>query len=152
MVDEDDRPLLGAFPHELTGFQRILLSRFSPLRVCSEAIVQEFAKVTHNLNVMYCYPLIQSAATRTTSDPNQKQTKVQELSIVTRLETFFPFDPLTLPKSKLYTEVLFQEWEDDEDDDESATGEEDSDLDASLQGIGSMSLEDHSLMAISYPR
>lgn len=29
----DDKPLVGTFPTELSGFQRVLLSKFQPLKV-----------------------------------------------------------------------------------------------------------------------
>jgi hypothetical protein len=39
-------------------------------------------------------------------------------TILERLDTFFPFDPLTLPKSKKFMEGLYQEWESSESDSE----------------------------------
>ncbi|EGF81158.1 hypothetical protein BATDEDRAFT_1623, partial [Batrachochytrium dendrobatidis JAM81] len=100
----------GQLPPELKDFQRVLMSRFAPLRVCSETIVQEFAKIMHALDIMYCYPLIGF-----TSSVSSLQTN--------RLDSFFPFDPITLPKSRGYITPLYQDWvgsnemESDEEDD-----------------------------------
>ncbi|KAJ3177807.1 hypothetical protein HK101_010189 [Irineochytrium annulatum] len=48
----------GQLPVEMTGFQRVLLSKFAPLKVCSKSVVTEFARITHKLDVMYCYSLM----------------------------------------------------------------------------------------------
>lgn len=118
--------------------------------MCSESIVVEFAKITHHLTIMYCYPLIQSSSARANISmevshiPTQK---TQELSALTRLETFFPFDPLSLPISKIFVKDCFQEWEGAE---ESEAGDpSDSELGASLNG---MSLDErHSItMSLSH--
>nr|KAJ3422283.1 hypothetical protein HK105_000406 [Polyrhizophydium stewartii] len=138
-----DTLLVGQMPAELKGFQRVLLSRFAPLKVCSEPIAQEFAKIMHSLNIMYCFPLIGGSAaaaaaaaagggvssgTQTPSQPgivpDMARTasqssfsgiggSVQDLSyaVIERLDSFFPFDPLTLPRSRGYIAPLYQEWQ-----------------------------------------
>lgn len=129
--------------------------------MCSEAIVQEFSKITLHLNIMYCLPLIQQANTSRSSTllneqslPNSSsfsQSNTQELGIITRLDTFFPFDPLPLTEAKKFTSTLFQEWDGEDSDDDDDTEHDDllvsdSDLGASMQGV---SLEERYSMSMS---
>ncbi|KAJ3302557.1 hypothetical protein HDV03_004873 [Kappamyces sp. JEL0829] len=147
----DDRPTSGNFPPELLGFQRILLSKFNPLRVCSEGIVQEFSRIAHQLNIMYCYPLYQSvsrAASSTDGSTLAVPSPAMNISWQTRLETLFPFDPLVLPRSKRYVEHQFQEWDGGEESEAggSVVDPSESDLGASLK---TMSLDDRLGMSMS---
>jgi hypothetical protein len=67
--------------------------------------------------------------------------------LTTRLETFFPFDPLVLPRVKLYIDSSFQEWDSgDESENEDSMDPSDSDLGASLKG---MSLDDRLSLPMS---
>lgn len=65
--------------------------------------------------------------------------KSQDQLQIPRIDTFFPFDPLVLTKSKKFVSANFQEWGDDEDAEDTLTDPADSDLEASLKG---MSLDD----------
>lgn len=137
----NDKPISGSFPIELKDFQRVLLSKFCPLRVCSEVIVQEFAKITHQLNIIYCYSLM-SSSSRSTSALVSHGTHGGQIQIP-RIETYFPFDPLALNKSKKYVASAFQEWGDDEDAEDTLTDPADSDVE-----VKGMSL-DESIISMS---
>eukprot|EP00842_Homolaphlyctis_polyrhiza_P001926 jgi/Hompol1/2734/HPOL_000803-RA len=133
-----DAPLRGQFPPELNDFQRILLSKFVPLRVCSETIVQEFARIMHHLDIMYCFPLIgatsSSVAPASGSNNDMARTSSQSSSngqthevaflVIERLDTFFPFDPITLPRCKAHITPLYQDWQGADDDEEPLTDSE----------------------------
>lgn len=82
-----------------------------------------------------------SSSTRSHSVLVKSQDQLQ----IPRIETYFPFDPLVLSKSKKYVHASFQEWGDDEDAEDTLTDPADSDLDTSLKG---MSLDD-SIMSMS---
>jgi hypothetical protein len=60
-----------------------------------------------------------------------------DLIQVTRLDAYFPFDPLILGKSKEYIQPHFQEWDDGDEPTDLENSE--SELSSSLQG---MSLEE----------
>ncbi|KAL5034391.1 hypothetical protein BDV3_003962 [Batrachochytrium dendrobatidis] len=147
----------GQLPPELKDFQRVLMSRFAPLRVCSETIVQEFAKIMHALDIMYCYPLIgftssvsslQTNVSHISSAPdmvrNASQSSLNSGTLdfmhvaIERLDSFFPFDPITLPKSRGYITPLYQDWvgsnemESDEEDDPSSLSK-DFELDSDIE-------------------
>ncbi|KAJ3023905.1 UNVERIFIED_CONTAM: hypothetical protein HDU68_008413 [Siphonaria sp. JEL0065] len=49
----------GRLPVEMNGFQRLVQSRFQPLKVCTKSVVAEFARITHKLDMLYCYTHIQ---------------------------------------------------------------------------------------------
>ncbi|KAJ3240916.1 hypothetical protein HDU81_002419 [Chytriomyces hyalinus] len=50
----------GRLPVEMNGFPRVVASKFAPLKVCTRTVVAEFAKITHKLDMMYCYTHIQN--------------------------------------------------------------------------------------------
>ena len=120
----------STLPVELNGFQRILTSRLCPLMVCSEHIVDEFARITHSLDILYCYPFMSKetnekwrmdSQTRDSIPSSQKVTPQKALSsstrlILQRLDTFFPFDPLSLPQCKKYVIDIYEEWQGNGDD------------------------------------
>ncbi|KAI9351459.1 RNA polymerase I-specific transcription initiation factor RRN3-domain-containing protein [Obelidium mucronatum] len=116
--------LHGQLPVEMTGFQKIVMSKFAPLQICARSIVTEFARITHKLDILYCYNLMNKkssasaatapatstkpSATATTStasisDSVSKDEPPQEQCYFITTETldaFFPFDPCNLPMSR----------------------------------------------------
>jgi RNA polymerase I-specific transcription initiation factor RRN3 len=109
-------------------------------QVCSPGVVKQFAKVAHATDFIYCYTIldsnkrseygpptinghilpITSALGRPTSRPTAHWG-----SINVELNTFFPFDPYSLPKSNVYVQAVYREWstvaigdEDDEEEEE----------------------------------
>ncbi|KAJ3093275.1 hypothetical protein HDU96_002427, partial [Phlyctochytrium bullatum] len=55
IAHSSERVARGQLPAEMSGFQKVAMSRFLPLRVCSRSVVDEFAKTTHKLDLMYLY-------------------------------------------------------------------------------------------------
>ncbi|KAJ3356982.1 hypothetical protein HDU83_009152 [Entophlyctis luteolus] len=107
-------------PVELTGLQRVVMSRFSPLQVCTEAVVTEFANLTHKLEVLYCFSIMdgKSRDFRRKLLPEELQkndlNRFSDFAISGTIDAFFPFDPCNLPMcSKLIADV-YNEWHDDE--------------------------------------
>ncbi|KAI8846655.1 RNA polymerase I-specific transcription initiation factor RRN3 [Chytridium lagenaria] len=109
----------GKLPVEMNGFQKVLSSRFAPLLVCSKYVVKEFAKITHRLDILYVYTLMQRSGSdrtqpRTTQLPHftprtlGSPTRNSMMAISPSpsspwfmqasecLEAFFPFDPCLL--------------------------------------------------------
>jgi RNA polymerase I-specific transcription initiation factor RRN3 len=114
--------------------------RLNPLKVCSQEIVGEFAKIAHHLRFLYVFSVLESnkrvrlgqtfsyygsggpidIGRRETAWDRQKGDSHHQL------EAYFPFDPYHLPKSKRWVENDYNEWElprglrteDDEDEDE----------------------------------
>lgn len=70
----------------------------------------------------------------------------ERISIIQRLDTFFPFDPLTLQRSREYIDPLYIEWEGSFEEDRSESGSDISGLQeismGSFSSFKTMSLED----------
>lgn len=135
-------------------------------QVCSRPIVNEFARITHKLDIMYCYPLIERSSSSTSisslvsiapqpfqpAPPPQQQPNGDHLT--DRLDAFFPFDPMTLPISRRFIDGLYQEWIGDEDDSEGQSEDEEGQGDGEEQGAivieGSKSDDDMELISNSF--
>lgn len=120
-------------------------STLNPLKVCSAAIVTEFAKIANHLRFLYVFSLLErnkrirlgqapsmfrfggsvdigrreTAWDRKTGDAHHQ------------LEAYFPFDPYNLPQSKRWLEGEYNEWKlprgmkrEDEDDEASESEDE----------------------------
>ncbi|KAJ3026092.1 UNVERIFIED_CONTAM: hypothetical protein HDU68_006201 [Siphonaria sp. JEL0065] len=117
-------------PSEMNGFQRIVMSKFAPLQICTKSIVSEFARITHKLDILYCYNLMNkkttaSATPNIVSESEKKQEVLQvpeqpyqqSYFITTEtLDAFFPFDPCNLPMSRKYIQSCYAEWKEEEDE------------------------------------
>jgi RNA polymerase I-specific transcription initiation factor RRN3 len=94
-------------------------SKLNPLRVCTPAIVQQFAKITHQLGFMYVFTKIEAnkhvrlTSSRTTvtdfglNQPDRDLSWVGENGV---MEGYFPYDPYHLPISRHWVEDDYLEW------------------------------------------
>ncbi|KAI0052762.1 RNA polymerase I-specific transcription initiation factor RRN3 [Auriscalpium vulgare] len=118
---------------ELSIVQRIVTCALNPLKVCSENVVLQFARVAQATGFVYIYPLLEANrrlefATSTPSTPHAHAPVPHAAlfgdRVISELNTFFPFDPYKLPRSAAYIEGIYREWaavaigEDDDDEDE----------------------------------
>ncbi|KAI9297522.1 RNA polymerase I-specific transcription initiation factor RRN3 [Neoconidiobolus thromboides FSU 785] len=86
----------------VTVLRHIINSKLNPLKVCNEIVVEQFSNLSHQLNFMYCYPIIEN---------NRKLYLPINLQGTIDKEGFFPFDPFKLTKSKRFILPLYVEWE-----------------------------------------
>ncbi|KAJ1509262.1 hypothetical protein HMI54_002501, partial [Coelomomyces lativittatus] len=98
----------------LYGFERVLLSKFNPLMVLKPFIVEEFARITHALNILHCYAIIQRnkrlfLPSQTTSSSTTAHTFSSYSPQV--LDSFFPFEPMMLPLTKEWIDPFYVEYE-----------------------------------------
>ena len=148
-ADNDDIPLLDDLPHMwIPGIKETLaqniFSKLNPLKVCSPAIVSEFAKIAYHLGIIYVFHLLETnkrlrlsqftgslerdlaynLPERETALSGRKEESYQQL------DEYFPFDPYHLPRSKRWIEGDYRVWkaipgmEDGEDKGESEEEEE----------------------------
>ncbi|ODQ77313.1 hypothetical protein BABINDRAFT_21050, partial [Babjeviella inositovora NRRL Y-12698] len=108
-------------------FQRIIVTKFNPLKYCNETVVLIFARISQQQNVAYCFSLIEQnkrerllgikgAAGGAGANGAFMLTARQDFL---DLEGYFPFDPLILKKCKaLIAEEYYVDWSEDEDEDE----------------------------------
>jgi RNA polymerase I-specific transcription initiation factor RRN3 len=128
---------LPALKEELASH---VYSRMNPLKICSQAIVEEFAKITHKLGLMYIFPLIEEnkriRLSQFVSDTYGNGGALRDTSAGVQSEEahqlypYFPFDPYQLPVSQRWLKGDYVQYQsvpglnvDLEDDDSS--GEED---------------------------
>ncbi|KAG1467765.1 hypothetical protein G6F56_004228 [Rhizopus delemar] len=106
----------------LRNLPRLVMSKFNPLKICSSAVVRQFAKLARSTHFMYVYPVIEK--NRDVFVPG-----LGSSNLLQTVQTFFPFDPYKLDGSKIFVEDIYFEWiaEDESDDDssDSESGEED---------------------------
>ncbi|OAT08924.1 ribosomal DNA transcription factor Rrn3 [Blastomyces gilchristii SLH14081] len=130
-------------------------SKLNPLKICSPAIVSEFARLTHHLGFMYLYSLIETnkrvrissfrsltaLAMESRFGHVERETKADD-DMGPQLDAYFPFDPYHLPRSRRWVVGDYLEWrgipgvddrkdedefDDDETSDASFTGDEGAD-------------------------
>ena len=116
-----------------------VFSKLNPLKVCSTAIVTEFARIAHHLRIVYVYHLLetnkrvrvlQSAGTGYGQPNRETALSAKRDESYQHLDAYFPFDPYHLPKSKRWMEGDYREWSgipglDDEQASESDSDDED---------------------------
>lgn len=123
---------------------KAIYSKLNPLKVCSPAIVSEFARIAHHLRLLYVFPLLETnkrlriSSFRSLSamaDPRYSHVEREIRAgddLGYQLDAYFPFDPYQLPRSRRWLEGDYVEWRGipgmDDRDDESDT-DTDSDAD-----------------------
>ncbi|CAO3563500.1 unnamed protein product [Mortierella alpina] len=126
----------------LDSLQRILTSRLNPLKMCSDNVVKQFARLSHSLNFMYIYPILEqnkkmfiprSYGSSTMNSGGVDNSGVSSNgqanggALPHELDTFFPFDPYRLRQSAPFMKGIYQEWENEEEDEDEDEDEEDYD-------------------------
>jgi RNA polymerase I-specific transcription initiation factor RRN3 len=119
----------------LRNLPRLIMSRFNPLKLCSPAVVRQFAKLAHSTHFMYIYPVLEK----------NKDIFVPGLggsNLMQTVQSFFPFDPYKLEASRTYIDNIYFEWiaEDDEEDDSDSEEEEEEEEDEVTNGMMAMSI------------
>ncbi|RDW70777.1 rDNA-binding RNA polymerase I transcriptional factor [Aspergillus mulundensis] len=124
---------------------KAILSKLNPLKVCSPAIVSQFARMSQHLNFIYVFTILETNKRlrmstyrniAALSDPRyshvERETRAGD-DLGYQLDAYFPFDPYQLPRSRRWLEGDYVEWrgipglDDRDDDDDSDDLEEASD-------------------------
>uniref|UniRef100_G1RH72 RRN3 homolog, RNA polymerase I transcription factor n=1 Tax=Nomascus leucogenys TaxID=61853 RepID=G1RH72_NOMLE len=94
------------------NFERIVMSQLNPLKICLPSVVNFFAAITNKYQLVFCYTIIERnnrqmlPVIRSTAGGDSVQTCTNPL------DTFFPFDPCVLKRSKKFIDPIYQVWED----------------------------------------
>lgn len=145
-VEDDDLPIIDGeervwIPGVKEILERNIFSKLNPLKVCSPAIVSEFARMSHHLGMTYVFSLLEtnkrlrpsqfSGPLHSTGAYNQPE---RETALSARrdesyqqLDGYFPFDPYLLARSKRWLEGDYREWEGIPGLDDGKDGDSDSD-------------------------
>ena len=154
----------GKWMSELLVLKRAIGSILNPLRVCSMTVVNQFAKVANATDFIYCYAILDAArradaTTKSTGSPPRggAGTAVENYSSLNNpttmlgahvydsnlaeLNTFFPFDPYSLPRSSVFIEGVYRKWDDvalplDDGEEEEEDGDEEQEEDEGADRYG----------------
>ncbi|KAG0644810.1 RNA polymerase I-specific transcription initiation factor RRN3 [Tuber brumale] len=120
-VEEDEFGVIGErWMGFLQDLNKAIVSKFNPLKVCSPAVVETFAKISSHFQLVYCFTIME-------------QNKRKGLSSQGELDSYFPFDPYNLKRSKQWIRGCYNEWEpiegleDEDEEDDDSSGESDND-------------------------
>jgi len=127
-LNEDDALAEGKELAFLPGLKEVfhdnIYSRLNPLKICSQAIVGEFAKIAGHLRFLFVFPLLETNKRlrlgQATSyygsngivDVGRRQTALDRKTgeMHHHLAAYFPFDPYTLAKSKHWVANDYNAW------------------------------------------
>uniref|UniRef100_K7GB10 RRN3 homolog, RNA polymerase I transcription factor n=1 Tax=Pelodiscus sinensis TaxID=13735 RepID=K7GB10_PELSI len=93
------------------NFERIVMCQLNPLKICLPSIVNLFAAITRKYQLVFCYTIIERnnrqflPVIRSSSGGDSVQTCTNPL------DSFFPFDPYILKRSKKIIDPVYQIWE-----------------------------------------
>ena len=155
-ISEEDALADGHDLIWLAGIQETLRvnmhSKLNPLKVCAPSIVQEFANIAQHLRFLYVFSLLETNkklrlgqaytyyGSQGLSDIGRRETVFDRKTGEAhhQLESYFPFDPYHLPKSKHWVAGEYNDWKaprgmrKDDDDEESDSEDEDESDDESI--------------------
>ncbi|EJU06295.1 RNA polymerase I-specific transcription initiation factor RRN3 [Dacryopinax primogenitus] len=136
----------GLWMPELSVMQRAVTSPLNPLKYCAKHVVHQFAAVAKHTGFLYCHSIIEanrragllysSAVWNEGSPTSATPTRTSSVRSLAReeppeMDSFFPFDPYTLPATEGYIESLYRTWAQakpegfDDDDTDSESEDED---------------------------
>ena len=112
-------------------FQRMIISKFNPLKYCNENVMLMFARIAQHEDIAYCFSIIENNnnerlrgivgkansnnKTSSTGPSNGTSASSTVWSLATRqqfidLQSYFPFDPLFLKNYKEMMKDYYIEW------------------------------------------
>ncbi|GMM37007.1 rDNA-binding RNA polymerase I transcriptional factor [Saccharomycopsis crataegensis] len=132
-------------------FQKMILTKFNPLKFCNETVALMFAKIAHQEDVAYCFSIIehnrrdqfnsysktpgkhdQKSPSSSSSSSSKKASIINDSRILffskqefLDLVAYFPFDPLILKRSKALIQGNYIEWSDIQSDDQDSDSNSD---------------------------
>ena len=118
--DDEDEPRHFQFSDIIREtLTNAIYSKLNPLRVCTPGIVQQFAKIAHQVGFMYVFTKIEAnkhvrlTTSRTAVSDFDLNQPDRDLSWVGEngvMEGYFPYDPYQLPLSRHWVENDYLEW------------------------------------------
>ncbi|XP_060696092.1 RNA polymerase I-specific transcription initiation factor RRN3 [Hemiscyllium ocellatum] len=94
------------------NFERIVMCQLNPLKVCLPSVVNLFAAITRKYQLAFCYTVIERN-NRQLIPVVKSSTGGHLIQICTNpLDSFFPFDPYILKRSKKIFDGIYRVWED----------------------------------------
>lgn len=126
-------------------FQRAIVTKFNPLKYCKSTVTYKFARIAQKHNVAYCFSIIEENRSGRFAPASSNRKLMNSDSVIwpnhrefSVLESYFPFDPLSLPKTRSLFESSYIQWNDvnendgDSDSLSSASETEDEESDSDI--------------------
>ncbi|KAL0257481.1 DNA independent RNA polymerase I transcription factor [Diplodia seriata] len=112
---------LAWYPGAKEFMMRNIYSKFNPLKVCSPGVVTQFARIAHHLRFLYVFPLLETnkrlklsrfVSAGAVNGMQERETALTAKSNESafQLDSYFPFDPYSLPRSKRWMQGDYNEW------------------------------------------
>lgn len=93
------------------NFERIVMCQLNPLKICIPSVVNLFAAITRKYQLVFCYTIIERN-NRQFIPVVRSGTGGDFVQMCTNpLDSFFPFDPYVLKRSKKTIDPFYQFWE-----------------------------------------
>ncbi|KAM6424420.1 RNA polymerase I-specific transcription initiation factor RRN3 isoform 1-T1 [Liasis olivaceus] len=93
------------------NFERIVMCQLNPLKVCLPTIVSLFAALTRKYQVAFCDTIIERNRRQVLPVVRSSCGGDSVETVTNPLDSFFPFDPYILKRSKNTIDPLYQFWE-----------------------------------------
>ncbi|KAM5227512.1 RNA polymerase I-specific transcription initiation factor RRN3 [Ctenodactylus gundi] len=93
------------------NFERIVMSQLNPLKICLPSVVDLFAAITNKYQLVFCYTIIERNNRQMLPVVRNTATGDSVQTCTNPLDTFFPFDPCVLKRSKKFIDPIYQIWE-----------------------------------------
>ncbi|XP_046855121.1 RNA polymerase I-specific transcription initiation factor RRN3-like [Xenia sp. Carnegie-2017] len=107
------------------NFERIVTCKLNPLKICLSHVVKMFAHVTRYNEVVFCYTIIEkNNRSLPMTAPSFTSSVVAKHSQLNQLDSFFPFEPYLLKRSRLFIKDIYREWDGIEPETYISDGEE----------------------------
>lgn len=126
--DGDDALLPSVIEHQWrpgvkeTLTMNIFGTKLNPLKVCQPDLVEQFAEIANHLGVIYVYGLLETNKRIHVSQfsspmslgaygqPGRETALSSRSDDYHHLDAFFPFDPIMLPRSKVWVDGDCRQW------------------------------------------
>ncbi|KAL9110264.1 MAG: hypothetical protein Q9227_005171 [Pyrenula ochraceoflavens] len=156
-VDDDDENGDQTIEYTLPSYFRetlsdAIFSPLNPLKICSEGIVHEFAKINAKTQTMFLWSKIEMnkrvrlvASKRSLADlPSGLNQPDRDTALTDNVLTddYFPFDPYHLPQSKRWVSNDYRVWQGIDEDDPDQSESDENPLEEEEDGVSLDSMDE----------
>ncbi|NWR69588.1 RRN3 factor, partial [Centropus unirufus] len=93
------------------NFERIVMCQLNPLKICIPSVVNLFAAITRKYQLVFCYTIIERNNRQFIPVVRSGMGGDLVQTCTNPLDSFFPFDPYILKRSKKTIDPFYQFWE-----------------------------------------
>ncbi|KAK9453864.1 RNA polymerase I-specific transcription initiation factor RRN3 [Dipodascopsis uninucleata] len=122
--------------------QRVIITRFNPLKWCNQNVVSMFAKIARKEDAAYCFSIIEQnrrsdlylslegsiSPTDTNVTIRSDSNNILYNDDILPLEGYFPFDPIVLKNTRRIVKTNYISWDEARGDEEFSSEEEEEEV------------------------